>query len=44
MSTPVLRKLYQKPSIHNDSKSNQSLLSTPTIPRKVPKKTKSWNR
>ena len=40
MSTPVLRQLYSKPSIHNDSKSNQSLLSTPTIPRKVPKKRK----
>ena len=40
MSAPVLRQLYVKPSIHNDSKSNQSLLSTPTIPRKVPKKRK----
>ena len=41
MSTPVLWQLHPVPAIHNDSKSSPSLLRTPTIPRKSPKKRKT---
>ena len=40
MSTPVLWQLHPVPTIHNDSKSNLSLLRTTTIPRKSPRE---WN-
>ena len=40
MSTPVLWQLHPVPTIHNNSKSNPSLLRTPTIPRKSPRKRK----
>ena len=42
MSTPVLWQfqLHPVPTTHNDSKSNPSLLRTPTIPRKSPRKRK----
>ena len=40
MSTPVLCQLHPVPTIHNDPKSNPSLLRTPTIPRKSPRKRK----
>ena len=39
MSTPALWKLHPVVN-HNDSKSNPSLLRTPTIPRNSPKKRK----
>ena len=38
MSTPVLWQLHQVLTFHNISKSNPSLLRTPTIPRKSPRK------
>ena len=38
MSTPVLWQLHPVPTIHNVSKSNPSLLRTPTIPRKSRRK------
>ena len=40
MSTPVLWQLHPVPTIHHDSKSNLSLLSTPTIPGKFSRKRK----
>ena len=40
MSALVLRQLHPVPTIHNDSKSNPSLLRTLTIPRKSPRKRK----
>ena len=38
MSTPVMWQLHPVPTFHNHSKSNPSLLITPTIPRKSPRK------
>ena len=40
MLTLVLWQLHPVPTIHNDSKSNPSLLKTPTIPRKSSRKQK----
>ena len=40
MSTPVLPQLHPVPTIHNNSKFNPSLLRTPTISMKSPRKRK----
>ena len=40
MSPPVLWQLHPVPTIHNDSKSNPSILRTPTISEKSSRKGK----